>query len=348
MWRIGGIAAILLILGVGAGGLVAAQKITTVSARTPSPASGSVDPLTTQTTPAALPPAANLLKANAPETAAPNNSARETSATIAACDKPGTMGIARTVEIDTTSGPGFGEPFRRYDFLRHKEVILTFDDGPSLANTPDVVKALTDECLKATFFQVGEPATWHPEITRLALDAGMTVGTHTWSHKDLARGVYAKDIERAKTEIEMGVSAVQIAATGSGGKIAPFFRFPYLLQSPQLISYLGERNIAIFSADIDSRDFRLHTPNDVVKSVMTQLDKRGHGIVLLHDLHHNTAAAIPELIHQLKDGGYKIVHLVPKGELASLPKYDDMVRAKAKLSANDGRPEGSVVRTIGN
>jgi peptidoglycan/xylan/chitin deacetylase (PgdA/CDA1 family) len=347
MWRVGGIVAVLSILS--AGGLVAAQKITTGSSSSSlSLASVSADPSTTQTTPGALRPAAPSLRTTAavPETAAPNAPAQGSAEASPPCDKPGGMGVARTVEIDTTGGPGFGEPFRQYDFLRYKEVILTFDDGPSLANTPAVVKALTDECLKATFFEIGEPATWHPEITKLALEAGMTVGTHTWSHKDLARGIYAKDIERAKAEIEMGISAVQIAA--SGGKIAPFFRFPYLLKPPALISYLGERNIAIFSADIDSRDFRLHKPDEVVKSVMAQLERRGRGIVLLHDLHHNTAEAVPELIHQLKDGGYKIVHLVPKGELTTLPKYDDMVKQKAKLSSYDGRPENNVVRTIGN
>jgi peptidoglycan-N-acetylglucosamine deacetylase len=342
MWRVGGIVAVLSILGVSAGGLVAAQKGTAVSL-TAAPAS--LDPSTTQATPSVSRSTADPLKTPAPE-ATPNASAPDKSGSGPPCDKPGAMGLARTVEIDTTGGPGFGEPFKQYDFLRYKEVILTFDDGPSLANTPAVVKALTDECLKATFFEVGEPATVHPEITKLALDAGMTVGTHTWSHKDLARGAYAKDLELAKTEIEMGVSAVQIAA--GTGKIAPFFRFPYLLKPPQLVSYLGERNIATFSVDIDSRDFKLHKPDDVVKSVMAQLEKRGRGIILLHDIHHNTAEAVPGLIQQLKDGGYKIVHLVPKGELTTLSKYDDMVRTKAKLSSNEGRPEGSVVRTIGN
>ena len=50
---------------------------------------------------------------------------------IPACDKPGGMGLSRIVEIDTTGGPGFGfEHFKQYDFLRDKEVVLTFDDGP--------------------------------------------------------------------------------------------------------------------------------------------------------------------------------------------------------------------------
>jgi peptidoglycan/xylan/chitin deacetylase (PgdA/CDA1 family) len=57
------------------------------------------------------------------------------------CDKPGGMGLARIVEIDTTGGPGFGfEHFKQYDFLRDKEVVLTFDDGPWPGNTPTTVQ----------------------------------------------------------------------------------------------------------------------------------------------------------------------------------------------------------------
>jgi peptidoglycan/xylan/chitin deacetylase (PgdA/CDA1 family) len=261
------------------------------------------------------------------------------------CDNPAGMGVSRIVQIDTTGGPGFGhQNFKNSDFLRDHEVVLTFDDGPSPANTSAALKALADECLKATFFEVGEQAAWHPAITRAAIEAGMTVGTHTWSHKDLARKPYAKDLDRAKAEIEMGISAVQMA---SGTTVAPFFRFPYLLQSPQSLSYLAERNIAVFSTDIDSRDFKLHKPEEVVKSVMTQLEKRGKGIILMHDLHRNTAEALPELIRQLKAGGYKVVHMVPKGELTTLPQYDDMVRQKFKLSANNLRPEKSIVRANG-
>jgi peptidoglycan/xylan/chitin deacetylase (PgdA/CDA1 family) len=256
------------------------------------------------------------------------------------------MGLTRIVEIDTTGGPGFGfEHFKQYDFLRDKEVVLTFDDGPWPGNTPSVLKALTDECLKATFFEIGEHATWHPEITKQVIAAGMTVGTHTWSHKDLARNPYAKDIEQAKAEIEMGNSAVHLAA--GGGKIAPFFRFPALQHPPQLMSYLAERNIGVFSTDIDSRDFKLHKPEDVIKSVMSQLEKHGKGIILMHDFKHHTAEAMPELIRQLKAGGYKVVHMVPKGELTTVPKYDEMLAHEDKLSSNNTRPESSVIRTIG-
>jgi peptidoglycan/xylan/chitin deacetylase (PgdA/CDA1 family) len=263
-----------------------------------------------------------------------------------ACDKPGAMGLSRIVEIDTTGGPGFGfEHFKQYDFLRDKEVVLTFDDGPWPENTTAVVKALAEECLKATFFEIGKHALWHPEITKQVIAAGMTVGTHTWSHKDLARNPYAKDLEQAEQEIEMGNSAVHIAAAGA--PVAPFFRFPDLQHPPQLLSYLGERNIAVFSTDIDSRDFKMHKPDEVIKSVMSQLEKRGKGMILVHDFQRNTAEALPGLLHQLKEGGYKVVHMVPRGQLTTVPKYDEMVTHQDQLSSNNTRPESSVVRTIG-
>jgi peptidoglycan/xylan/chitin deacetylase (PgdA/CDA1 family) len=265
---------------------------------------------------------------------------------LATCNNPDALGLSRVVEIDTTGGPAFGtEHFKQYDFLHDKEVVLTFDDGPWPENTPMVLKALQENCIKATFFEIGEHATWRPDLTRALVSAGMTVGSHTWSHKDLAKNPYAKDIEQAKQEIEMGVSAVHMAA--AGGSIAPFFRFPALQQPPELIAYLGTRNIAIFSADIDTFDFKLRKPEDVVKSAMTKLAKNGKGILLMHDFQHATAQAMPELIRQLKAGGYKIVHMVPKEPVTTLAKYDDMVRAQDKYSiSNNTRSESNVVKTI--
>jgi peptidoglycan/xylan/chitin deacetylase (PgdA/CDA1 family) len=308
-----------------------------------------------QTTSAAQPssPAPAHLAQNATAAAAPAPAAQApapaptpaAAKAIPACDNPNAIGLSRVVEIDTTGGPAFGtEHFKQYDFLRDKEVVLTFDDGPWPENTPMVLKALKDNCIKATFFEIGKHATWRPDISREVAAAGMTIGNHTWSHKDLAKNPYAKDIELAKEEIEMGVSAVHMAV---GGPTAPFFRFPDLQQPPELMTYLGTRNIAIFSTDIDTFDFKLRKPDDVIKSAMTKLAKNGKGILLMHDFQHNTAEALPELLRQLKAGGYKIVHMVAKDQITTLPKYDDMVRAQDKYSAsNNTRPESSVVKTI--
>jgi peptidoglycan/xylan/chitin deacetylase (PgdA/CDA1 family) len=327
----------------------ASQPVATQAARPTTPVAQ-----VAQTTSAAPPnaPAPTQLAQNATTAATPAPAASAPVPTppaakaIPACDNPDAIGLSRVVEIDTTGGPAFGtEHFKQYDFLRDKEVVLTFDDGPWPENTPMVLKALKDNCIKATFFEIGEHATWHPELTREVVAAGMTVGTHTWSHKDLARNPYAKDIEQAKQEIEMGVSAVHMAA--AGGPIAPFFRFPDLQQPPEVMAYLGTRNIATFSTDIDTFDWKLRKPDDVIKSAMTKLAKNGKGILLMHDFQHATAEALPELLRQLKAGGYKIVHMVPKDSITTLPKYDDMVRAQDKYStSNNTRPASSVVKTI--
>jgi Polysaccharide deacetylase len=174
-------------------------------------------------------PAPLVVAQNAPASA-PAAVAAQTPAPAAApasasqCSNPNALGLSRVVQIDTTGGPAFGtEHFKQYDFLRDKEVVLTFDDGPWPENTPAVLKALQDNCLKATFFEIGEHATWRPDLTKLLVAAGMTVGSHTWSHKDLAKNPYAKDIEQAKQEIEMGVSAVTMAA-GTYRAVLPFSR----------------------------------------------------------------------------------------------------------------------------
>ncbi len=185
------------------------------------------------------------------------------------CRNPGALGVSRVVEIDTHGGPGFGfEQYKAYDFLEPGEIVLTFDDGPWPTNTPAVLAALAAQCVKATFFPIGKHATWHPEILKQVVAEGHTIGSHTWSHADLSK----KTAADAKDEIENGISAVVASA---GRPLAPFFRFPALRQTPELLAYLGERNIGIFSADLDSFDFMTKKPEQVIASVMTKLKKRG-------------------------------------------------------------------------
>lgn len=259
----------------------------------------------------------------------------------AACANPKALGVARVVEIDTTGGPGFGfEHFRHHDFLRRNEVVLTFDDGPWETTTPAVLAALAEECVRATFFPIGKHATYYPEVLKQVAAGGHTIGNHTWSHQNLTR----KKFDEAKREIELGIAAVKWAA--GERPIAPFFRAPVLKHPPEVVTYLGERNIGIFSTDLDSFDFTMRSPERIIESVMKKLEKHGKGIVLLHDFQKHTATALPELLKQMKEKGYKIVHMTPKDPLQSLPEYDEVLQKQAKLPTVSTRPTSSVVRTI--
>src|SRR5438034_4881932 len=236
-----------------------------------------------------------------------------------ACANPEALGVSRVVEIDTTGGPGFGfAHFKQLDFLTDKEIVLTFDDGPWPVNTPSVLKALADECTKAVFFPIGKHATYHPAILKQVAAAGHSVGAHTWSHANLNGKKMTE--QQARDEVEKGFSAVKFAL---GAAPSPFFRFPQLQHGPASMAYLGSRNIAIFSCDLDSFDFRAKDATQIVNTVMTKLDKQGKGIILMHDFQKHTGEALPALLSRLKAGGYKIVLTRAKAPLQTLTEYDE-------------------------
>jgi peptidoglycan/xylan/chitin deacetylase (PgdA/CDA1 family) len=283
-------------------------------------------------------PAAQAAPAAAPAPApAPTQPAR------AACNNPNALGVGRTVEIDTTGGPGFGfEHFKDLDFLRDKEVVLTFDDGPWPGNTPSVLKTLAEECTTGIFFPIGKHATYYPEILKQVYAAGHTIGSHTWSHAALVNKKLSE--QQRKDEIELGFSAVKWALAGQSP--APFFRFPALQHPPEMVTYLGTRNIAIFSCDLDSFDFKASKPQTVIDTVMRKVDKLGKGIILMHDFQKHTAEALPELLKKLKAGGYKVVAMRAKSPVQTVPQYDEDLLKQAKLPTVSSRPVSSVVQTI--
>ena len=193
------------------------------------------------------------------------------------CKSPDALGVSRTIEVDTTKGPWFGEPLGNPDFLQHGEVVLTFDDGPAPSTVP-ILAALAAQCTKATFFMVGEMAAEYPHLVREVIAQGHTVGTHTWSHANLKR----QSFDGIKNQIESGFTAVEKAA---GTPIAPFFRYPYLNDTPSAVGYLQGRNIGQFAIDIDTLDWLSRNAQSVVRRAMAGLEHRGRGIILMHDIH---------------------------------------------------------------
>ena len=258
------------------------------------------------------------------------------------CANPDALGVSRTVEIDTTGGPGFGmEHYKAYDFLQEKEVVITFDDGPQVKTTKAILDALDEQCTKAIFFSLGKMALGLPEIIRDVAHRGHTVGTHTWSHQDLRK----KSDQEAKDEIEKGISGVRRAV---GGPISPFFRYPYLRDSKATLAHLASRNIAMFSTDLDSFDFKRQTAEKLVENIMKKLEKNGKGIILMHDIQPHTAKAMPALLAALKAGGYKVVQMKAKDDLKTLAEYDKMIEKDVKglPAVGSERPMSSVVRTV--
>jgi peptidoglycan/xylan/chitin deacetylase (PgdA/CDA1 family) len=242
------------------------------------------------------------------------------------------LGISRIVEIDTATGPRFGEQYKEVDFLEDHEVVLTFDDGPMRRYTLPILDALDAQCTKATFFSVGRMAIADPATLKEVAKRGHTIGSHTWSHKKFTMVSAAS----ATYEFELGLSAVTKAL---GAPVAPFFRYPYLAHTKPSDTHLASRGIGIFGIDVDSRDFRTRSPGTVLRNVMSQLEHEKKGILLFHDIQPSTAGALASMLAELKARGYKVVHMVAKTPATTLPEYDAIaekaLKAKTSVAASD-------------
>ncbi|SOE17575.1 peptidoglycan/xylan/chitin deacetylase (PgdA/CDA1 family) [Hoeflea halophila] len=185
--------------------------------------------------------------------------------------------------------------------LADKEVILTFDDGPMPGKTDRVLEILDQFGVKATFFMVGQMANSYPAVAARVVNHGHSVGGHTYNHANLA----STDTNRALADIATGNAAV----TRATGAPIGFFRFPYLADTVALRNSVAARGMVILDVDIDTKDYFKLSPQTIAARTMAQLRDRRKGVILMHDIHHRTAAMLPLLLSQLRSGGYKVVAL---------------------------------------
>jgi len=195
--------------------------------------------------------------------------------------------------------------------LKAGEVILTFDDGPLPKTTTKVLDALQEECVKATFFAVGTMAVAYPKILRRVAREGHTIAHHTQHHDRLPK----YKIKKAEALIDEGMRNVEKVAYGSvlEKPRVPFFRYPYLARTKATDRMVHNKGLIAIGANIDSRDWKKVSPQKVHDKIMKLLKSQGRGIILMHDIQKRTASMLPKLLDSLKEGGYKIVHIVPEG-----------------------------------
>ncbi|WOJ89651.1 polysaccharide deacetylase family protein [Methylocapsa polymorpha] len=227
---------------------------------------------------------------------------------------PDALGVSRTLELSAQGGWQVGlKTYPRTLALDDHEIVLTFDDGPT-HTTAKVLDALAKECVKATFFLVGRNAAAMPSLVRRQIAEGHTVGHHTFSHPGATLRRLGE--KAAQNEIEKGFSADDKAAYGAAGAAprTPFFRFPGFADTPALVEWLSARNIAVFGADVWASDWQPMTPEAQLALVLARLEKEGRGILLFHDSKEQTAAMLPALLRELKQRGFKIVHVKPGAE----------------------------------
>jgi peptidoglycan/xylan/chitin deacetylase (PgdA/CDA1 family) len=225
---------------------------------------------------------------------------------------PQALGTSRVIEVSAATTPRIGrKQFPQTLPLQHKELVLTFDDGPIPETTPKVLDTLKAECVRATFFLVGRNSEAHPQLARRILAEGHSVGHHTYSHQILSKIPFAN----AEAEINRGLAEDDNAVYGQRrtDPVTPFFRFPGFASTPRLLDDLERRHIVVFGADVWASDWNEMTPPTELKLVLQRIQAIDHGIVLFHDTRAQTVRMLPEFLRELKKRGYRIVHVVPAG-----------------------------------
>lgn len=227
----------------------------------------------------------------------------------AECPREDALGTSRIIAVDAATTPRVGsKSFPQALQLQDREVVLTFDDGPSPATDARILAALAEQCVRATFFLIGKPASEHPDLVRQIAAAGHGVGHHTWSHHNLRQ----LKLEDATDEIDKGIAAVENALHGVSTTIpsTPFFRFPGFQMSQQTLDALEKRRIVVFGADVIANDWIPMTQEAQLKLLADRLKAAGKGIILLHDPEAQTAAMLPAFLRYLRDNRYRVVHVV--------------------------------------
>ena len=226
---------------------------------------------------------------------------------------PHALGTSRTLAVDPAALPRIGHIQYRHTLpLQDHEVVITFDDGPLPPYTDRVLQALAAECVKVTYFLVGQMAAAYPDTVRRIYNAGHVIGTHSQNHPF---HFDAMGRPRVEHEVGRGIASVR-AALGDPKALAPFFRIPGLARSHDVETYLASQSLAVWSADEVADDWhRGITAAQIVSKAIHRIEAHEHrGVLLLHDIHPATALAVPTLLKELKARGYRIVQAVPMGE----------------------------------
>jgi peptidoglycan/xylan/chitin deacetylase (PgdA/CDA1 family) len=127
---------------------------------------------------------------------------------------PGALGVSRTLVVDPNEHPRVGSmQYPETLPLNDHEVVLTFDDGPVPRYTTPVLETLASECVKATFFMVGQMARAYPWMVRRVYDEGHTIANHTQNHP-----IRKMSVTQAAREIEEGFASLRETTELLGGQ----------------------------------------------------------------------------------------------------------------------------------
>ena len=277
-----------------------------------------------------------------PDTAAQPTAPPATPVQTAVSDCPGNpnaLGTSRVLAIDPADFKHIGHMQYPDSLpLQDKEVVITFDDGPLPPYSNQILDILASQCVKVTYFLVGEMARAYPSIVRREYEAGHT-------HRHPQRAPPAAFRRTAARTHALGNRCRHFRCRRRArryqihGAVLPHSG-PRPLQS----AGRGARRTPPDRILIGHGRGRLAPrigPEQIRSLALKRLQALGKGILLLHDIHAKTVAALPGILKDLKDNGFRIVQVVPSASYEIAMANKPRAHAPMLASAMPNLPSSS-------
>jgi peptidoglycan/xylan/chitin deacetylase (PgdA/CDA1 family) len=177
-------------------------------------------------------------------------------------------------------------------------IALTFDDGPHPTLTPKLLDLLAARHIPATFFVIGENVAEHPDIVMRAAREGHEIGSHTWSHPNLAK--------MSDDTVRRQLRQTEDAIVSATGRKPTLVRPPYGSLTARQKRWIHDQfGYEVILWDVDPLDWKRPGPTIVCNRIVKET--RAGSIVLAHDIHSGTIAAMPAVLDQLEAKGFQFV-----------------------------------------
>ena len=170
------------------------------------------------------------------------------------------------------------------------ELALTFDDGPNPAWTPQLLEVLAEHDVKATFFMLGAHAMAEPRLARRIVDEGHLIGSHSWSHLNLAL--------TGPTQIREELTRTRDLLAQIAGAPVKYFRPPFGARRPAVLRIARELGMTTVMWNAMTSDWSEPSSEKIVLHLSKKIDaltQQGSAAnVVLHDSGHLDRGAYRE------------------------------------------------------
>lgn len=182
-----------------------------------------------------------------------------------------------------------------------KLVALTFDDGPSPATTPALLDILSEKNTLATFFMLGSMAGNNPDIVKRIRKEGHEIASHTMYHQNL--------VWLSQEDISSDIKEANAIFSDILGRKPTLTRPPYGNINDSVRATV---NTPLILWSVDTLDWQNRNPDTILEITLNQI--HDGAIILLHDIHPTSVAAVPAIIDALRERGYEFTTITELAE----------------------------------